>query len=149
MILQNLKPMATTIYVDEYSRYRVLIAEDSEPFRWFIRSKLESLRSLDIICEVSDGAEAVKKAKELQPDLVLLDVGLPSLNGIAAAQQIRRLSPQSRIVFVSLEASPEVVHAALRVGGSGYVAKTAAGTDLHPAIEAALQNSQFVTEGLS
>jgi DNA-binding NarL/FixJ family response regulator len=83
--------------------------------------------NIRIICEVSDGAQAVKKANELQPDLILLDIGLPSLNGIEAARQIRGLSPKSKIIFVTQETSPEVVTEALEAGASGYVVKTDAG----------------------
>jgi DNA-binding NarL/FixJ family response regulator len=136
-----------TLSVDK-NPLRVLVAEDFEPFRRFIRSMLESSLNLQSICEVSDGVEAVRKTEELQPHLIVLDVGLPSLNGIAAARQIRRLSPQSKIVFVSLESSPDVIHAALCLGNSAYVTKTTVGTGLLPAIEAVLQNRQIVSKGL-
>jgi DNA-binding NarL/FixJ family response regulator len=138
-----------TLYVDKNSPLRVLVAEDFEPFRLLIHSMLESSLNLQIICEVSDGVKAVRKTEELQPHLIVLDVGLPSLNGIAAARQIRRLSPQSKIVFLSLESSPDVVHEAICVGNAVYVTKTAVGTDLLPAIEAVLQNRQFVSNALS
>ena len=83
------------------SSVRVLVVEDFEPFRRFVCSTVGDSSELQVICEVSDGLEAVQKAKELQPDLILLDIGLPNLNGIAAARQIRKLSPQSKILFVS------------------------------------------------
>ena len=80
---------------------RVLVVEDFAPFRQFILSTLASRRDLQVIGEVSDGLEAVQKSAELQPDLILLDIGLPRLNGIEAARRIRMLSPSSRIVFLS------------------------------------------------
>ncbi len=106
---------------------------------------LENNPNIRIICEVSDGAQAVKKANELQPDLILLDIGLPSLNGIEAARQIRGLSPKSKIIFVTQEASPEVVTEALEAGASGYVVKTDAGRDLFAAVEAVLRGEQFLS----
>jgi DNA-binding NarL/FixJ family response regulator len=94
----------------------VLVVEDYDPFRRFICSTLRSNPELQIVGEVSDGLEAVQKAEELQPDLILLDLGLPSLNGIEAARRIRNLSPKSKILFVSQESAADVVREALSVG---------------------------------
>jgi len=102
-----------------------------------------------IICEVSDGVEAVQKAEELRPDLILLDVGLPKLNGIEAARRIGTVTPQCKILFVSQEPSADVVREALRVGGRGYVLKARAQNDLLNAVEAVLQGKQFVSSGLA
>ena len=98
-----------------------------------------------MICEVSDGLEAVQKAEELKPDLILLDIGLPSLSGIEAARQIRELSPESKIIFVSQELSADVVQEALSTGANGYVFKTQAGNDLLAAVEAVILGKQFVS----
>jgi len=130
------------------SPVRVLVVEDHEPFRRFICSTLEKRPKLQIVCEVSDGLDAVRKAEELHPDLILLDVGLPSLNGIEAARQIRKLSHKSKILFVSQESSADVVQEALRLGALGYVAKTHAGSELLPAVQAACQGRRFVSAGL-
>jgi CheY-like chemotaxis protein len=92
---------------------RVLVVEDSEPFRKFICSPLGKRPELQIVGEVSDGLEAVQKAEELQPDLILLDIGLPTLGGIEAARRIRKLSPESLILFVSQNTSVHVVQGAL------------------------------------
>jgi DNA-binding NarL/FixJ family response regulator len=124
---------------------RVLVVEDFLPFRKFIRSTLEKTSELQVVCEVSDGLEAVQKAEKLKPDLILLDIGLPKLNGIEAARQIRKLSPQSKIIFVSQESSADMVQAALDTGALGYVVKTRAGSDLLAAIEAAILEKQFVS----
>ena len=143
--------MATVSYVDDsrdVAAMRVLVVEDFEPFRQFIRSKLGEKPELQIIGEVSDGGEAVLKADELQPDLILLDVGLPTLDGIEAARQICKLSPNSKIVFVSQESSADVVQEALRSGGWGYVLKSHAGIDLLLAVEAVCESRFFVSSGL-
>jgi DNA-binding NarL/FixJ family response regulator len=131
------------------AEFRVLVVEDYEPFRRFVCSTLSKRPDLQIVGEVSDGLEAVLKVRELRPDLILLDVGLPTLNGIEAARRIRELSPTSRIVFVSQESSAEVVQEAFRVGALGYLFKTQAGVDLLAAVEAACQGFRFVSEGLA
>jgi DNA-binding NarL/FixJ family response regulator len=127
------------------SLVRVLLVEDFEPFRRFIRTTLRT--ELQIIAEVSDGLEAVRKAEELQPDLILLDIGLPTLNGIEAARQIRTLSPQSKIIFVTQESSADVVEEALSSGAMGYVVKTHAASELLAAVEAVRQGRKFVNTG--
>lgn len=127
---------------------RVLVIEDFASFRRLICSKLEERPDLQVICQVADGLEAVRKAEELKPDLILLDVGLPSLNGIAVARQIRKLAPEARIVFVSQESSADVVREALSSGAHGYVAKTRVVMDLLPAVDAVLEGKQFVSDGL-
>jgi DNA-binding NarL/FixJ family response regulator len=111
-------------------RVRVLVVDDYEPFRRFVRSMLEKKPALQIVGEASDGLEAVRLAEELKPDLIILDIGLPTLNGIAAARQIRNLAPESKIIFLSLESSLEVVQEALSFGASGYVLKARVVNDL-------------------
>jgi DNA-binding NarL/FixJ family response regulator len=131
------------------SSVRVLVVEDFGPFRQFIASTLQKRAELQIICEVPDGLEAVQKAQELQPDLILLDIGLPTLNGIEAARRIRSLSPESKIIFLSQESSADAVHEALGLGAHGYVVKVHAGSELLAAVGAVLQGNQFVSSGLS
>ena len=104
---------------------------------------------MEVIDEVGDGLQAVLQAKALQPDLIVLDIGLPGLNGIEAARRIRHLVPEAKIVFLSQESSADVVHEALRVGALGYVLKTHAQDDLLDAIETVLQGKQFVSKGLN
>jgi len=130
-------------------KFRVLVVEDYEPFRRFICSTLGKRRDLQIVGELSDGLEAVLQVQELRPDLILMDVGLPILNGIEAARRIRALSPNFKILFVTQESSAEVVQEAFRVGALGYVVKTQAGADLLPAIESVCQSRRFVSEGLA
>jgi DNA-binding NarL/FixJ family response regulator len=131
------------------SPMRVLVVEDFAPFWEFIRSTLAERPDVQVIGEVADGLEAVQKAELLEPDLVLLDIGLPTLNGIEAARQIRKLAPASKIIFVSQESSSEVVQEALKLGAWGYVVKTTAASDLLAAVDAFLEGRQFVSVGLA
>ena len=123
---------------------RILVVEDHELFRRFICSTLGEGSELQIIGEASDGLEAVRKAEELHPDLILLDIGLPSLNGIEAARRIHKLSPESKILFVSQESSADVVREALGTGASGYIVKTDAGRELLEGVRAVLRGELFV-----
>lgn len=104
---------------------------------------------MQIIGEASDGLEAVQMAQDLQPDLILLDVGLPTVNGIEAAQRIRRLSPDSKILFVSQQSSHDLAQAALDTGALGYVVKSDAAGELLPAVEAVLRGHRFVSSSLA
>src|SRR5262249_61502201 len=115
---------------------RVLVVDDFESFRRFVASSLGKRPEFQIIREAADGLDAVQQAGELQPDLILLDVGMPKLNGIEAARQIRRRAPKSKILFVSQDSSPDTVHVALETGAAGYVVKSDAGSELLPAIDA-------------
>jgi DNA-binding NarL/FixJ family response regulator len=128
----------------ENSSRRVLVVEDSEPFRKFISSTLGKRSELRIVGEVTDGLEAVQQAEKSHPDLILLDIGLPMLNGIEAARRIRTFSPDSKILFVSQEFSADVVHGALGTGAHGYVVKTDAGRELLKAVDAVLRGERFV-----
>lgn len=92
------------------SPVRVLVVDDYEPFRRFVCSMLEGTSELQIVGEALDGVEAVQKAEELRPDVILLDVGLPTLNGIEAARHIRRSAQESKILFVSQESSADIVN---------------------------------------
>jgi DNA-binding NarL/FixJ family response regulator len=131
------------------SKVRVLVVEDFLAFRRFICSALLQNPHLQVVFESSDGQEAVQKAAALQPDLILLDIGLPTLNGLAAARQIRELVPESKIIFVSQESSADVVQEALELGAWGYVLKAMAATDLRAAVQAVIDGQRFVGRGLS
>ena len=131
------------------SPMRVLVVEDFAPFLQVIRSTLAERPEVQVIGEVADGLQGVHKAEVLEPDLVLLDIGLPTLNGIEAARQIRKRAPDSKIIFVSQESSWDVVQEALNLGAWGYVLKERTANDLLPAVKAVLQGRQFVSFGLS
>jgi DNA-binding NarL/FixJ family response regulator len=124
---------------------RVLIVEDFLRFRRFVCSTLGTNPELQIVGEASDGLEAVQKAEELKPDLILLDIGLPSLNGIDAARQIRKISPESKIIFLSQESSADVIEEAFSLGAWAYVVKTRAESDLLAAVDSVLRGKQFVS----
>jgi DNA-binding NarL/FixJ family response regulator len=128
---------------------RVLIVDDYEQFRRFIATKLQTNPQLRIVKEACDGADAVQQAQELQPDLILLDIGLPTLNGIEAARRIRKVSPTSKILFVTENRSTDIAEEALSTGAGGYVVKSDAGSELLPAIEAVLQGKRFVSTSLA
>lgn len=128
---------------------RLLVAEDFAGFRRLIGSTLSQRPDLKVICEVCDGQDAVQKAADLKPDLILLDIGLPTLNGLEAARQIRKIDPQSKILFVTQESSPYIVQEALGLGACGYVVKSKIQGDLLAAVNAVLEGSQFVSAELS
>lgn len=133
--------------IDSSALVRVLLVDDFEPFRRYVRSLLQERPELLVVCEVSDGSEGVRRAGELQPELVFLDNHLPKLNGIEAARQIRVIAPQSKIIFISQESSPAIVREALSLGVRGYVAKLNA-SELLAAIDAVLRGDRFVSSSL-
>jgi DNA-binding NarL/FixJ family response regulator len=128
---------------------QVLVVDDFGPWRRFVSSMLQEQPRLQIVGETSDGLEAVQKARELQPDLILLDIGLPKLNGIEAARRIRELSPKPTILFLSENRSLDFVEEALRTGAGGYVVKSDAAGELLSAVEAVLEGKQFVSASLA
>jgi DNA-binding NarL/FixJ family response regulator len=128
---------------------RVLIVEDYGPMRRYIASKVQGQPELRIIAEVADGDDAVLKAEELQPDLILMDVSLPTLDGIEATRRIQKISPKSKILFVTENRSLDIAEEALRSGGLGYVLKSDAGRDLLPAIHAVLRGKRFISASLT
>jgi two-component system nitrate/nitrite response regulator NarL len=125
-----------------------LVVDDYKPFRQFVCLRLESRPDLQVIGEASDGLEAVEKAQALKPDLILLDIGLPSLNGIDAAHRISLLIPTATILFVSQISDADVVEGALSNGAKGYVWKQDAAIDLLPAVDAVLRGAGFVSSGI-
>ena len=127
---------------------RILVVEDHAPFRDLICTALQRRAEFQII-EAADGLEAVQKAEALQPQLILLDLNLPKLHGFKVAEQIRRLAPHARILFMSQESSSDVVRRALGVGAHGYIHKMSAATDLLPGIDAVLAGQRFVSRSLA
>jgi DNA-binding NarL/FixJ family response regulator len=123
----------------------ILVADDFAPWPRFISSIIVKHADWHIVGEAADGFEAVQKAGELKPDLILLDVGLPQINGIEAARQIRTLAPKSKILFLSGMDDPDIVREALRTGAGGYVVKSDAERELTKAIETVLRGEQFVS----
>jgi DNA-binding NarL/FixJ family response regulator len=130
------------------SSIRVLVVDDYEPWHLFITTTLLREPHLQLVGQAFDGLQAVDQAQELQPDLILLDMGLPSLNGLQAARRIREVSPESRIVFVTETRSRELAEAALSAGAGGYVVKSDALRELLPAVNAVLAGKQFLSASL-
>ena len=133
-----LTPMALDGHV------RILLVDDHEPFRRYISSMLQEQPNVLIIGEAEDGVKAVRQAEALQPDMIVLDIGLPGINGLEAARQIAEVACQARIIFLTQESSPEVVQEALDLGAWAYVIKSQAGTELLPAVEAVSRGERFV-----
>lgn len=127
----------------ERGSVRILVVDDYAPWRSFLRSTLEKRPDLLVIGEVSDGLEAVQQAEAHQPELILLDIGLPTLSGIEAAKQIREVAPRTAILFVTQDSSPEIVEEALRLG-LGYVIKVNA-AEILTAVDEVLQGRTFVS----
>ena len=133
----------------EGSTTSILVVDDYEPWRRFVSTTFQKQPGLQIIGEAVDGLEAVQKARQLQPDLILLDIGLPTLDGIEAARRIRELSLKSKILFVSENRSWDIVEEALRTGAGGYVVKSDAAVELLLAVNAVLGGKRFVSASLA
>jgi DNA-binding NarL/FixJ family response regulator len=125
--------------------FRILVADDHELVRRGIRVLLENHPGWEVSAEAKDGREAVERANELKPDLVLMDIGMPNLNGIDAARQILADSPATHILILTMHYSQQVVQEVLAVGARGFLLKSDAGRDLVSAVEAVQHNRTFFT----
>jgi CheY-like chemotaxis protein len=137
------------VIASRVSRVSILVVDDFVPFRQFVCSMLKTRPELLVVAEASDGLEAIRKAQVLFPDLILLDINLPKLNGIETARRIRKVAPDSKIIFLSRETSANVVQEAIHLGALGYMSKGKVGTELLVAIGAVLQGKHFVSTPLS
>ena len=122
---------------------RILVADDFAEWRVRERSILQARSEWQVIAEVCDGLEAVQRTTELRPDVVLLDIGMPVLNGIEAAKQIRQTAPDTKVIFVTQENDADIRTEALGVGAEGYLLKTAVTRELLPAVDAALADADY------
>ncbi|MBV9613614.1 MAG: response regulator transcription factor [Acidobacteriaceae bacterium] len=118
--------------------------DDYEPWRRYVRSILQTRQQYEVIGEVSDGLEAVKKARDLQPDVILLDVGLPGLHGIEAARRIRECAPKVKILFATADLSRDAAEEAFRTGAQAYIWKGDAESELLIAMNAVLGGNKFI-----
>jgi DNA-binding NarL/FixJ family response regulator len=123
---------------------RIVVVDDFELWRRSIVSILKEDPEIEVIHQAVDGLEAVEKCEELKPDLVVLDVGLPKLNGLEAARQIRVVSPDTKILFLSAHRSPDVIREALSIGAAGYLLKENARFHLLPAVQTAMLGEEFL-----
>jgi len=128
---------------------RTLVVDDFASFRRRVRWMLEETPEVQVIGEAVDGVEAIQKAVEFQPDLILLDSDLPQLSGIEAARRIRKVAPESKILFLSQDSNPEVVQEAFSVGARGYVIKSDAARELLPAMKAVVSGKRYVSRALA
>lgn len=122
---------------------RILLVDDHPIVRQGMKTLLEGRVGWEVIGEASDGAEAVEKAKDLRPDVLVLDVTMPKMNGLEACRVLRRQAPQLEILFVTQHDSPQMMREALDAGARGYVVKSNAARDLLEAVEAVSQHRVF------
>jgi DNA-binding NarL/FixJ family response regulator len=130
------------------SLVRVLVVDDVELWQTFVHMHLDKEPNLHVIGVATDGLDAVRKAEKLRPDLILLDISLPGLNGLEVARQIRKVAATSTILFLSGESDPDVVRHAFSAGGLGYILKSDAARDLIAGIESVLFGRRFVSSSL-
>jgi len=133
----------------EGSITRILLVEDFEPYRALTTSLLSQNSEFNVIGEAEDGLQAIEKAQELRPDLILMDIGLPKLNGLDAARRMCELVPTAKIIFLTQETDIDVVREALSLGAWAYVLKQESETDLPSALAVVLQGKRFVSSALS
>ena len=135
--------------MDDSPLWREAVRSILQEHPWEPERNIYGGMDLVIIGECSDGLEAVQKSEELHPDLILLDIGLPNLNGLEAARQIRKVAPESRILFLTSYHWPEIVQEAMSVGALGFVLKVKASRELLPAIRIVLRDQRFIGTGIS
>jgi DNA-binding NarL/FixJ family response regulator len=128
---------------------RVLLADDHGLFRAGVRRLLATLDAVEVVAEADNGHEAVRIAEEKQPELVLMDIMMPGLNGVEAAARIARTCPQTRVIMVSMNADGDSVLKALRAGAFGYLVKTADPAELELAVRAAMRGERFLSSAIS
>jgi DNA-binding NarL/FixJ family response regulator len=128
---------------------RILVVDDHEIVRKGICALLREEPRFELVCEAGDGLQAVTAAKELQPDIVVLDINMPGMGGLEAAGYIKKVCPKSEIVFLSQHSSAEVVRQAFRSGGRAYVAKDAIVAELITAIRMASEKKDYVNPKLT
>lgn len=114
---------------------RILIADDHEILRRAVRSLLSSHQTLHVCGEAVDGCDAIRKAQELKPDTIVMDLTMPNLNGLEATREIRKILPQTKILILTQHDIPEMMTQALSAGASGYVVKSTMGNDLVVALQ--------------
>jgi two-component system nitrate/nitrite response regulator NarL len=127
--------------------FQILVVEDFAPFRQFVCWALRKRAEFQV-SEASDGLEGVRKAEQLQPDLLVLDIGLPNLNGIEVCKCASNVAPAAKILFVSQECSADIVREAFNTGAYGYVQKLYAQSELLSAVDTVLNGKRFVGSGL-
>jgi DNA-binding NarL/FixJ family response regulator len=123
----------------------ILIADDHELVRKGIRTVLEARTGWQVVAEAGDGREAVKKTQELKPQVAVLDISMPLLNGLEATRQIAKIAPQTRVLILTMHDADPMIQQILEAGAKGYLLKSDASLDLVSAVEALLRNKTFFT----
>jgi DNA-binding NarL/FixJ family response regulator len=131
------------------SALQLLVADDHEIVRQGLRSVLESQRDCKVVGEAVDGRQAVSMTKELNPDVVILDIGMPSLNGLEATRQILKMRPQTKVLILTMHESDSLIREVLDAGACGFILKTDAGRDLVSAVDSLRRNKPFFTPRVS
>ena len=128
--------------------FRVIVVDDHEDWRRYVCSLLQNYSAIQVVSEASDGLEAATLTEELQPDLIILDIGLPRMNGIEAARRIRRSAPNTKILFVSALEYEDIAEKAFQTGACGYVVKSGGESELKAGLEAVLNGKRFLSSRL-
>lgn len=131
------------------SNLRMLIADDHEIVRQGLRSLVESRPGWQVCGEANDGWDAVQKARDLKPDVIALDIGMPNLNGIEAAREILRDNPKAKILFLTIYDTEQAVKSAVQIGAKGLILKSDAARELLVAVDAILRNSTYFSSQTS
>lgn len=127
---------------------RILVVDDFAPWRRFLKTLLAVTPEWQLSGEAINGADALRKAQELQPDLVLLDLDLPDVSGIDLARQLQIVVPNAKIVFLTAESSSDIANAALSTGALGYLLKSKVVSELLPALKSVFSDNRFVSQGI-
>jgi len=147
--LMSWPPWRSVVVASRTEQIRILVVDDHEIIRREFCALLRAQAGFVVISDVANGEEAIRKAKELQPDVVLLDISLPRLDGFAVARHVRKFVPSAEILFVSQHDTRQMVREAMRAGGRGYVIKLDAAAELVPAVRAVSERKQFISRRLA
>ncbi len=128
---------------------RIMLADDHTIVRQGLARLLEEQRDLKVVGEAVNGQVAIEKAEKLRPDVIIMDIAMPRMNGIEAAKRIRKLLPETKIIILSMYSHEHYIHELLECGVSGYLLKDAGGQDIIKAIRAALKNETFLSPSIS
>ena len=131
------------------ARQRIVIAEDYTILREGLRSLLSSHPEFDIVGEAEDGQEAIRSVEKLKPDLALMDLSMPRMNGMDAIKEIKKRSPETKVLVLTVHKTEEYIHAALQAGADGYILKDSTHAELGMAIKSVLDGKRYVSPGIS
>lgn len=139
----RLSVLSPELVVTSMATIRILVVDDHPIVRQGLRTLLEAQPGWEVIDEASDGREGVEKVRELDPDVVLLDIGMPNMNGLEASRLIKKTAPRCEILILTQHDSPQMIQEAMVAGARGYVVKSQAPRDLLAAVEAVSQHKPF------